>query len=321
MTLEHKGQTEVIESRAPGARQSYNFLSFKKRASSTGLARQNVGVKMALNKKKRIPFFILTIVSLVFLFITIYKHGYKKALKVLFVNIGFAYVFETFVLAFFSAYQYKPNIIKKNMLDNMLGSILSQAIYVPIMATFISLFKLRTRWKLVITLYYVVIEQIFLRLKLFQHNWWKTIYTALFLPIAFYLSDFWSKKLDERNRKVGTISTYLTLNVALCNYLFTYAIFKKSRFKRKWRRTTLKEHVKVASAYALVIPILYTASAVWRGTSALAIVLILLTGVDFTFIRHRLLKTKNWFLHFLPMHAIMLLLAKYFAYIYNYKKT
>lgn len=240
-------------------------------------------------------------------------------MKVLIPNIGFSYIFEVFVLAFLNAYKYKPNIMKKSMVDNIVGAILSQAIYIPIMATFISLHKHGLGWKLGITLYYVIVERIFLRLKIFKTYWWKTRYTAFFLPVAFYLSDYWSNKLTEKNKVVGTASTYLTLNVFQSNLLITLAMLKKSRFKRKWKRLTLQEHIKVGSTYALFIPALYTFSGIKQSKFMITGVLLLLTGIDFSLIRLNMLNSKNWFLTYFPMHILLLLLSKHIAKIYTPK--
>ena len=57
-------------------------------------------------------------------------------------NIGLAYLLEFFVLNIFKGYRYKPRVMKKKYFDNILGAILSQAIFVPFTAVFLTTLKI-----------------------------------------------------------------------------------------------------------------------------------------------------------------------------------
>lgn len=78
----------------------------------------------------------------------------KQLFTLLMSNIGLAYLFEFFVLNLFTAYTYKPGILKNAHLDNIFGAILSQAIFVPFTAVFLTARKVGWIGKLLSGVYF-----------------------------------------------------------------------------------------------------------------------------------------------------------------------
>jgi hypothetical protein len=167
-----------------------------------------------------IPFLLLTIASLLLLGCTYYQ---KKTLLVFFFWLSFsglAYFFEFIVFILLDSYHYFPDILSNHYDDNVLGSISSQALAVPIAVTFTAAFNLKNRWTLLFIGLFLLIEKCFLHLGVYEHYWWRTYYTFFFLLPAFFLGKVWYQKLS--NRKT-TILYFWSLFFALITVVTTIA--------------------------------------------------------------------------------------------------
>lgn len=210
--------------------------------------------KSRINKNS-IPFIILTIIHLVFLALIMKKKNHKNTWVLLLSNIGFAYLFEYIVLNLLQAYTYKPRIIKKRYLDNIFGAILSQAVFVPIISTFLTVFQKNWKWKLSFALYYYVIEKLFLKLGIYKINWWKTYYTFILITLYFYISDGFYQALIRRKNWALKIAHYFSIEVISITTLYISAVKRKIRFGtgfiHLWR-----EHFIIAPFYSLFLSLI-----------------------------------------------------------------
>ena len=200
-----------------------------------------------------IPFFILFIIHSILFGFSIYKSKNKnrKLLFVLFsTNMGFAYLLEYVVLNLFKGYRYKPKVMKKNIFDNIVGAVLSQGIFLPFTAVFLTVINSGWKLKLLVGTYFSLIEELFLRLGVYHHYWWKTTYTFLLTPIYFKLSDDWYKWLYKRNPIVQFISFFFIIMITETNLFFILAIFRKVKFGFG-RHHTWAEHFKILPLFSI----------------------------------------------------------------------
>ncbi|MFT4412853.1 hypothetical protein ACLM5H_03235 [Fredinandcohnia humi] len=167
-------------------------------------------------------------------------------------NIGLAYLFEYFVLNLFKAYTYRPKIMSKSYLDIILGAILSQAVYVPVSATFLAVFKKSWKWKLSFSLFYFLIENLFLRLKVYAVNWWKPFYSIILLTVYFFISSVIYRLLLHHKRWALKIAHYLTMVIIDVNLMYINAVRNKVRFGRGFH-FSWREHFIIAPLYSLFI--------------------------------------------------------------------
>jgi hypothetical protein len=211
-------------------------------------------------KKKRnsIPFALLLIIHTTLLVFTFRKNEDKKKLFVLLMsNIGYAYLFEYIVLNIFKAYTYKPKVMKKPFLDDIVGAILSQAFFVPFTAVFLTSEKIGWVGKLCGGLYFSIVELIFVRLKIFKKHWWKTVYTLILIPIYFKFSDLWKWGLDRKYKTLKVTSLFLMMMVTEANALFLFAVTRKFRFGIG-KFHTWKEHFVIVPLYAISTSLMST---------------------------------------------------------------
>lgn len=210
---------------------------------------------MYTKKRNRWAFGLLCTIHGTLLLITFIKKKDRKHLFIsLLSNISFAYLFEYLVLNIFQAYKYKPKFLKNRKLDNIFGAILSQAIFIPCTSLFLTAFQVKWRAKLFVSLYFVLVELLFLRLKIYKLKWWSPFFTGLAIPIHFYLSDIWYKHIKRGTPFVKAVSLFNMIMVSSVNLLFLLVVLRKFRFGIG-KVHTWYEHFIIAPLYSTIYAI------------------------------------------------------------------
>ena len=265
------------------------------------------------------PFIILFLIHTFLLGLTFYKNKNRKSIFVLLVsNMGFAYLLEYFVLNLFKAYTYKPKVLKNHFLDNIFGAVLSQAVFIPFTAVFLSIFKLGWPAKVFGSIYFSLIELLFLRLRIYQHSWWKTGYTLILLPLYFRLSDSWYNYFLKNNSIIRFVSLFLMVMVTETNLFLFLAIFRKIRFGLG-RYHSWKEHFILSPLYSITFS-LFTAFSLKKQNSVIAKLSVILFGacLNYFFERIKLLKNKLHFFEYLLVRIIMVFIfGQYRVWVYG----
>ncbi|OIJ10863.1 hypothetical protein BKP35_13070 [Anaerobacillus arseniciselenatis] len=167
-------------------------------------------MKSRLNKY---PFLIVGFIHLVMLIYTFYKSSDKKKHLVLLLNfVGFAYIFDYIIVVFLNGYKYKPCFLKQNYLDNIFGAVLSQFFYVPVTALFITVMKFGWISKILFSLYFVLIERLFVNLRIYKNKWRRTHYTFSLILVSFYFNDKWAEQIVKRNLIILFVSVFSFLH-------------------------------------------------------------------------------------------------------------
>lgn len=212
-------------------------------------------VKVRLNKNS-IPFLILALFQLLFVCI-LKKRKFKNTWTMLFANIGMAFLFEYVVLNLFQAYTYKPKLLKKPYFDNILGAILSQALYIPVSSTFITIFRKDWKWKIGFSLYFYCIEKLFIWLKIYEIKWWKPVYTFVLLPTYYVISDFFYKGLCHQKMISRKLVYYLTIVVIDTIFMYFLAYKEVIRFKIG-KINSIRVHFMIAPLYSIIMSFIST---------------------------------------------------------------
>ncbi|MBT2645106.1 hypothetical protein J7I80_23060 [Bacillus sp. ISL-41] len=266
--------------------------------------------KNKLVKKNSIPFLLLAVIHVLLFFIFAKRSRQKNIWILLLSNIGMAYLFEYPVLNLFKGYSYKPYILNKRAHDQILGAIFSQALYVPITATLLTLYKKNRYWKLGSTIVYYGIEKYFLRLKIYKAYWWKPYYTVFFINVYFYISDWFYRALQAKKEWAQIIAHYLSTEVIGVTLLYISAVSRKVRFGRgihhSWR-----EHFIIAPLYSLIRSIFLVKNSSKPGIPPRLTILIASIGMDIVLERTGLLKLRLNKLWNLAFHAIMAIISRF----------
>lgn len=247
-------------------------------------------------KLKKYPYIILGIIHIAMMGFTFYKKKDRKQLLVLYLSYtGFAYWFEYIVFALLKGYVYKPKVFKIRSLDHVFGSVWSQFLYVPTTALFITAFQLGWKVKLFFSIYFSLVEKIFLYLGIFKNHWWKTRYTFVMIFISFIANDKWSEKLQKNNPYVRFISLFQMVQVTWSNLNFLLTISGEIRYGKSWGRPW-KKHFKVAPLVNLLDSLLV---AWWLKSGDFLSKLksfLFMWSLDYFLIKQRRLKVDNYLL-------------------------
>jgi hypothetical protein len=271
-------------------------------------------------RNNKIPFIALFLIHSGLLGYSFYKSKNKKQLFTLLMsNIGFAYLLEFFVLNLFKAYKYKPKIMKKNYFDNILGAILSQAIFVPFTAVFSTSLKLGWIGKFLLGgIYFSLVELFFLKLKVYKHYWWRTKYTLILIPLYFKISDWWSIFLSRKNPIIRFISLFLMIMVTEANLLFVFASARKIRFGLG-KHHSWTEHFIIVPIYAISISIFSTLSLLKQNNWGSKIrILVISMVIDQIFKKRKIVKEKFKVADYYTVRILVILLyGKYRDWVYG----
>lgn len=251
---------------------------------------------------------------------TLYKKRERQTVTLLLSNISFAYIFEYFVFNVFQSYRYKPSLLKKRQLDNALGALLSQAIYIPITATFITVFQIGLKGKLLFTMYFYLIEHFFLKLRNYQLNWWKPGYTSMLLPVYFALSDFWNKKLSSNKKSILWLSTYLSIGVVTKTLAFIFDILKKQKIGLG-NRHSWQEHFLISPLYMFIFVWVALLPAINKNLLTQFFSLVIMSTINYLLSLIKVINSKSLYLQVTLLNLFMVFLSPHLqSFIFKNKK-
>ncbi|QJW45398.1 hypothetical protein HA075_06020 [bacterium BFN5] len=151
----------------------------------------------------------LVVISFVILFVAL---QHRREWKLLVLQLFVASVIHPVELVILTTngYTYLPGITDTNT-DVTLGAYISNFLIVPATAVLISAFSLSWRYQLVSAVLFTGIDWFFTSLGIYQHFWWKSIYTGIGLLILYQISGFlWRQLLKPKHSFVfQLLSIYL----------------------------------------------------------------------------------------------------------------
>ncbi|WP_394236552.1 hypothetical protein [Niallia oryzisoli] len=273
---------------------------------------------MRSNRKvNKYPYIILGILHFVMLLFTFYKSKERKNHLVLLLSFtGFAYLFEYIVVALFDGYEYKPKFLKEKQLDNIFGSVLSQFFYVPTTALFITAFQLGWKVKLFFSLFFTLIERLFITLGVFKNKWWKTPYTFGLIFISFIFNDIWYNAIQKRNSYILFFSFYHLIQVTWHNMVYIFAVMRKFRFG-KGLIFSWKENFIISPLIGILVSLILTWWLQKENTLAKINSLLLMMLVDLSLLNKRMLKVKSLLIFPVKYFIIMFSAYHYRKWVYG----
>jgi hypothetical protein len=244
-----------------------------------------------------IIFYVLSLIAMIIFIITLRSKRKPYLIAVFFMMAGLAFVLEYFVLILGDGYVYYPQFISHDFYDSLLGSLVSQAIVIPVAATVVAAYNLRLKSMILISVLFMGIETMFIYLNLYEQKWWKTIYTGLLLPFYFLFAKKWLYLLQQRNRKwVQYVSLYfMTLSFNSVILFFLVLIFKTHQLEIGWFEEAARDHIAINTIYIIVLTAIFTIIIFkeirWYWTS---IILLMFFLLDHLLIHLGILMLANW---------------------------
>lgn len=173
---------------------------------------------------------ILSILLLVYVYL---KTRNPRSILLFITMVGLGYIIEAVIYNFGHSYQYYPKLIKHNTFyDSNMGAIASNALALPIVATFIAALRKNWIWIIFFVSLFVGIEWTFLKLNLYTHNWWKIDYTVLGLLLVYFplAKVFYQLLSQPLQGKLHTFFLFLIISPLSASFQFTPVMFFSNRY-------------------------------------------------------------------------------------------
>ncbi|MCH1624172.1 hypothetical protein [Fredinandcohnia quinoae] len=204
----------------------------------------------------------LAIISIILLIYVCYKIGVRQGLLTFFAMVGLGYLIEAVIFNLLNSYQYYPNIIKRDPIyDSTLGAIVSNALSLPVAATYLAAFRKNWVWILCTVALFAGIEWLFLRVDIYKHHWWKIGYTSMGLPFYFYSAKFLYKKMAHPLEGIlHAICLFLIISPFSGSFQFTpIMIFSNRYYDFGWFMDRSRDTVAFAALFYLCSSLFYVA--------------------------------------------------------------
>lgn len=157
-------------------------------------------------------FILLFISSIITVVLSLCKANNKKfTIAFLFSIIGFSFVLEAGLVLALNAYSYYPKIFKDSYLDIIFGNYFSQ-ISVSSTSLLLAIYNLSYIWYCIFGLIYFVIDVIFVKLGIYEHFWYKSIYTFIgFILFSWLVKKWYGIANNPTNRFIYYFSLYFSV--------------------------------------------------------------------------------------------------------------
>lgn len=153
---------------------------------------------------------ISTIIELIFI---IFKAKDRKLVFGLYLTISaLTFCFEMVVLSLLKAYEYHPMLIPQSPPDDSIAGNLFSQFSVSATALLIAVYNLKYYWYFFFAAVYGIIEELFIKLGIYEHNWYRTWMTFFGLLLLFWVA----KKIYAGSLKhIGRFLRYLYIFLGL----------------------------------------------------------------------------------------------------------
>lgn len=269
----------------------------------------------------------LAVIGLLLLTFTLWKKKDIRLLVLLFCLDGISHPFETTVLLLHPGYRIMPGISGNKLLDGAQGAFISDFFIISSAAVMVAAFNLKPVWMLLTASFIMGIEWLFLSLGIYEHYWWKTIYTGIGLMTFLYIGKkIWSAIRDNYlNRYVLLLILYFSFLVVHNILTFTSAAsFHKFHFEAGWFPDPTMDHLIFGAVYLYIISII-AAVLVWAriNWSFRIMGLVAMYALDFLLFKKGILRfDSNWnILHLMAIHISAISILMLFQWVLVRRRT
>lgn len=207
-------------------------------------------------------YFALIILSIVLFSYTFFKKRSFHTVILFLMMVELAYLIETVIYIFLDCYIYVPHVITWDIYyDSLFGSLCSNLLIVPALATLIGALQLRYIWIIFFAGFLAGVEWYFLKLGIYTHHWWHIGYTSAgLLVIYFPISKLLYRRLI---RPMSGVLHTLFLFLGIASVVGTLGIlpilFLSNRnYVPGWFENMSRDTIAFGSVYYLITTALIT---------------------------------------------------------------
>ncbi len=198
----------------------------------------------------------LIILGVVILFFAYSRKRSFQTMILFFIMVELAFLIETVIYIFLDCYMYYPHIIRWDIYyDSLFGSLCSNLLIVPALATLIGALQLRAIWIILFTGLLAAVEWYFLKIGIYTHRWWHIAYTSMGLLLVYFpLSRMIYRRLIHPMR--GVLHT-LFLFLATASIVGTLGIlpilfFSNRNYVPGWFENMSRDTIAFGSIFYLI---------------------------------------------------------------------
>jgi hypothetical protein len=199
------------------------------------------------------------------------------------------YLCEVVVLFVFDSYAYKPGVFNDPVAENILGHLICNGFFWGGTAVFIAAFSLNSLWILLISISYMLVEILFLKVGAYEHHWWRLYMTGAGAFVIFTLSKKWFLALKAgRHPFLRKFTFFMIAWIILQGCSVLQSLFDKQHFLIGFVPNVYRDSILFSVPYQLCVAIIYSAFVSlhnkWYYT-VLPLVLNLLTDSLFAYLK------------------------------------
>ncbi len=170
-------------------------------------------------------YILLAVPSFISIAFTLYKSsnrnficGFSMAV------LGLTFFAETGILTLFNGYRYLPKISSDSFLDAIIGNYFSQ-FFLTTGVVLIIVYKMPTIWNFIFAGINYSIENLFIKLGIYQHFWYKTWFTPIVVLLMLWVVRKWYyHMLDYPKKYIYYLTLYTGAN-ALVSFVAVFPIY------------------------------------------------------------------------------------------------
>lgn len=244
-------------------------------------------------------YILLFVSSIITIILTLIKSKNRKlTIGFTLATLGFVYSIEVILALLFKSYMYYPKITNDIFQDTVLGNVFSQ-VSISSTSALTIVFELSYKWYFLFALIYYSIEELFLKLGIYQHHWYKSIYTLIgFVPLFWIIKKWYYKLMSSSKQPIYYITLFLGTSAISANtIIMPLKLLQIQIFKANFFAELSKNHTTVAIIYGFILIniliILYKSKLHWVWK---VITFILLFMTQFALYKSNVIYVKyGWF--------------------------
>ncbi|MDP4086237.1 MAG: hypothetical protein Q8934_16695 [Bacillota bacterium] len=152
-------------------------------------------------------YFTLIIIGTIMIIFTGFKKKKPDMFSFFVFVTGLSWGLELLILLVLNAYEYKPGILSDPVAENILGHLIANTALWSSTAILVMYFQLSAPWLCFISVSFMFIEELFLKVDAYDHNWWKTYMTGIGVFLFMWAMKKWYSKFYGNGYKLMRIIT------------------------------------------------------------------------------------------------------------------
>jgi hypothetical protein len=156
---------------------------------------------------------------------------------------------------------YKPAVFSNPFANNVIGHVIPNAALWGTTALMVGAFALRYRWVVLIVIGYMLIEELFLKLGIYEHIWWRTFMTGIIVMIYLSISKIGYAQLFKKKHMIlRDVMFFLMGIVVLHTPSIIFLLLRMQFFHVGWVSNSYRESILFGVIYHAIISLLIVIS-------------------------------------------------------------